>query len=141
MHKEEISEFSTKISDLNESITTLTTERDDAVSKLVEADASISSLNNQIAILSSFKAEIETKEKEAIVAKYAQKLDADIVATYYAKLDEYSDIKSLEKDLAYELVSGNQSVFSAETAPKVAYVPRDTGAGSSLEGILDKYKK
>lgn len=141
MHKEEISEFSTKISDLNESITTLTTERDDAISKLVEADASISSLNNQITILSSFKAEIEKKEKEAIVAKYAQKIDADIVATYYAKLDEYSDIKSLEKDLAYELVSGNQSVFSAETAPKVAYVPRDTGAGSSLEGILDKYKK
>lgn len=141
MHKEEISEFSTKISDLNESITTLTTERDDAISKLVEADASISSLNNQITILSSFKAEIEKKEKEAIVAKYAQKLDADIVATYQAKLDEYSDIKSLEKDLAYELVSGNQSVFSAETAPKVAYVPRDIGAGSSLEGILDKYKK
>ena len=140
-HEKEISEFSTKIGDLNESITTLTTERDDAISKLAEAGASIHSLNEQITVLSSFKAEIEKKEKEAIIAKYAQKLDAEIVAAYSAKLNEYSDIKTLEKDLAYELVSGDNSVFSAEPTPRVAYVPRDSGATGSLEGILDKYKK
>ena len=137
----EKSENETKIGELNESIATLTTERDDALSNLATAENTVSSLNEEIASLNSFKAEVEKKEKEAIVSKYEKLLSADILATYSAKLDEYADAKSLDKDLAYEVISTNQSVFTVNGNTQPAYVPKDNGAGNGLEGILDKYKK
>ena len=137
----EKSENETKIGELNESIATLTTERDDALSSLVESQTAVVNLNEEIASLNSFKAEIEKKEKEAVVAKYSKLLSEEILSAYSAKLDEYADIKALDKDLAYELVSTNKTVFTANGNPQPAYVPKDTGAGNGLEGILDKYKK
>ena len=136
----EKSENETKIGELNENIATLTTERDNALSSLVESQTTVVSLNEEIAALNSFKAEIEKKEKEAIVAKYAKLLREEVLATYSAKLDEYTDLKALDKDLAYELVTTNNSVFT-NSNPQPAYVPRDTGVSNGLEGILDKYKK
>ena len=137
----EKSENETKIGELNESIATLTTERDDALSSLVESQTAVVNLNEEIASLNSFKAEIEKKEKEAVVAKYSKLLSEEILSAYSAKLDEYTDIKALDKDLAYELVSTNKTVFTASGNSQPAYVPKDTGAGNGLEGILDKYKK
>ena len=137
----EKSENETKIGELNESIATLTTERDNALSSLVESQTTVVNLNEEIASLNSFKAEIEKKEKEAVVAKYSKLLSEEILSAYSAKLDEYTDIKALDKDLAYELVSTNKTVFTANGNPQPAYVPKDNGAGNGLEGILDKYKK
>jgi hypothetical protein len=137
----EKSENETKIGELNESIATLTTERDNALSSLVESQTTVVSLNEEIATLNSFKAAIEKKEKEAVVAKYAKLLNEDILSAYSAKLDEYTDLKALDKDLAYELVSNNQTVFTVSGNPQPAYVPKDNGTGTGLEGILDKYKK
>ena len=137
----EKSENETKIGELNNNIATLTTERDDARSDLAEAQTSINSLNEEIATLNSFKAGIEKQEKQAVIAKYEQLLEADVIATYSAKIDEYTDIKSLDKDLAYELVSTNGSVFTHNGQPQPAYVPKDQGTGNGLEAILNKYKK
>ena len=136
----EKSENETKIGELNNSIATLTTERDDALSQLTESQNTVASLNEEIAGLNSFKAGVEKKEKEAVIAKYTARIDASIIESYAAKIDEYTDAKSLDKDLAYELVSNNPSVFTAQGNPQPAYVPKDNGA-SGLEGILDKYKK
>ena len=137
----EKSESETKIGELNESIATLTTERDNALSSLVESQTTVANLSEEIATLNSFKAEIELKEKQAVVAKYSKLLNEEILSAYTAKLDEYADIKALDKDLAYELVSNNQTVFTVTGNPQPAYVPKDNGTGNGLEGILDKYKK
>ena len=130
----------TKIGELNESIATLTTERDDAVSKLADSVITVNSLNEEIATLNSFKTDIEKKEKEAVIAKYTKVLSADVIASYTAKIDEYTCAKALDKDMAYELVSTNQSVFANNGNPQPAYVPRDTSV-TGLGAILDKYKK
>ena len=130
----------TKIGELNESIATLTTERDDAISKLADSVITVNSLNEEIATLNSFKTDIEKKEKEAVIAKYAKVLSADVIATYTEKIDEYTCAKALDKDMAYELVSTNQSVFANNGNPQPAYVPRDTSV-TGLGAILDKYKK
>ena len=137
----EKSENETKIGELNESISTLTTERDEALSAMVDAQNIVVGLNEEIASLNSFKAEVEKKEKEAIVSKYEKLLSADILSAYSAKLDSYTDVKSLDKDLAYEVISTNQSVFTANGNPQPAYIPKDVSTTSGLEGILDKYKK
>ena len=130
----------TKIGELNESIATLTTERDEAVSKLADSVITVNSLNEEIATLNSFKADIEKKEKEAVIAKYSKVLSADAIASYTAKIDEYTCAKALDKDMAYELVSTNSSVFANNGNPQPAYVPRDTSV-TGLGAILDKYKK
>ena len=74
----EKSENETKIEELNTSIATLTTERDDAVSQLNVVNNTVTTLTEEVATLNSFKAEIEKKEKEAIVSKYEKLLDAAV---------------------------------------------------------------
>ena len=132
--------FETKIGELEDSVATLTTERDNATSSLNEAQNTVASLTAEVATLNSFKAEIELKEKQAVIAKYEKLLEAETIATYSSKLNEYSDVKALDKDLAYELVLNNQSVFSNNSQPQNAYVPKDEPVGG-LEGILSKYRK
>ena len=136
----EKSQNETKIGELNESIATLTTERDDAISKLADSVITVNSLNEEIATLNSFKTDIEKKEKEAVIAKYTKVLPADVIASYTEKIGEYTCAKELDKDMAYELVSTNQSVFANNGNSQPAYVPRDTSV-TGLGAILDKYKK
>lgn len=140
-HNTEISEKDSKIGELNELVSTLSTERDNALSSLVESQTAVVNLNEEVAALNSFKANVEKKEKEVTIAKYTKLLSEDVLSTYVAKLDEYVDAKALDKELAYELVSTNQSVFSANPTVQPAYIPKEHNVGSGLEGILDKYKK
>lgn len=135
---EEKTKFDTKIGELNESITTLTTERDEALSRLTDAQGAINSLTEENETLSSFKAEIEKQQKQAVVSKYADLLDEEIINTYSTKLDEFS-VQQLDKELAYELVNANQSVFANSSASGM--IPKEEPGVSGLEEILSKYSK
>ena len=137
----EKSENETKIGELNDRIATLQSEKDDVVTQLANSQIAVNSLNEEIATLNSFKADIEKKEKEAVIAKYAKLLSDSVIDSYTAKMGEYTSATALDKDMAYELVSTNQSVFTNNGNPQPAYIPRDTGAGNGLGAILDKYKK
>ena len=138
-YETEKSNFETKIGELNESIATLTTERDDAVSQLTEAQGSINTLTEENATLSSFKAEIEKQQKQAVISKYTDLLDEETLESYSAKIDEYT-AKELDKELAYELVSTNQSVFTNGNQ-NTGYIPKDEPAVGGLDEILSKYQK
>ena len=135
----EKSNFETKIGELNESVTTLTTERDDALSQLNDAQGAINSLKEENAGLISFKAQVEKEQKEAVIAKYSELLSEEIIESYTAKMDTFT-VKELDKELAYELVSNNQSVFSAGTSTP-GYIPKEEPQVGGLEEILSKYKK
>ena len=135
----EKSNFETKIGELNESVTTLTTERDDALSQLTDAQGAINSLKEENAGLVSFKAEIEKQQKQAVIAKYTELLDEEVLASYAEKMDTYT-AKDLDKELAYELVSSNQSVFSTGNQ-NPGYIPKEEPQVGGLEEILSKYKK
>ena len=139
-HAAEISDFETKIGELNESISTLTTERDEALSEMNQANNTIHSLKEENASLNSFKTNIETEQKKAIIAKYSELLDEEIINSYTAKLNDYANAKALDKDLAYELVSNNRSVFT-NGGQSATYIPKDEPAIGGLEEILSKYKK
>ena len=135
----ENSNFETKIGELGETISTLTTERNDAQAQLDAANVTINSLTEENASLTSFKTEIEKQQKQAVIEKYADLLDEEIVNTYTENIDNYS-IKDLDKELAYELVRANQSVFSNK-GQSAGFVPKDEVVVSGLEEILSKYKK
>lgn len=131
--------FETKIGELNESITTLTTERDNAISQLNDAQGTISTLTEENASLNSFKSETEKQQKQAIIAKYTELLDEETLVSYSNNLDSYS-VKDLDKELAYELVSNNQSVFTAG-GQSAGYIPKEEPEIGGLNEILSKYKK
>ena len=135
----EKSNFETKIGELEETISTLTTERDDAQSQLNEANVTINSLTEENVALNSFKTEVEKQQKQAVIAKYAEMLDEETINSFSEKIDEYT-IKDLDKEMAYALVSSNQSVFTNGNQNS-GYIPKNDPSVGGLEEILLKYKK
>ena len=138
-YSQEKENFELKIAEQDNTISTLTTEKDDIVSQLAEARISLNSLTEENNALKTFKADFERNEKTAAIAKYEKLLPAEVIATYTAKIDEYTSVKALEKDLAYELVSTNHSVFTSNGTSS-SYIPKDEPL-TGLEGILSKYRK
>ena len=130
--------FETKIEELGGQIATLTTERDEANASLTEAQTTLSTLNEQIDALNSFKADVEKKEKQGVIAKYSELLSDEVISAYTAKIDEYTAL-NLDKDLAYELVRTNQTVFT-QNPQFGGYIPKDEPE-TGLESILSKYRK
>lgn len=129
--EEKNSNFEMKIGELETSISTLTTERD-------EAKTTLASLQEQNEALSSFKAEVEKKEKEQVLSKYEDLLDSDVVNSFSERLGEFT-AQDLEKELAYALVSSNTSVFTKGV--NTGLIPKTEEPVSGLSALLDKYKR
>lgn len=158
--EEQISEFEQKLAENEETISTLTTERDTFSTQVEEAQTQIEELNGTVEELNgtidglnetveglnatveelnTFKANVETKEKTAILDKYAARLSDDVVESYREKLGEFT-ISNLQKELALELVSNDPSIFNLEE--QNGFVPKGNGyEEGSLEALLSKYKK
>ena len=132
------SNFEQKIEELNNNISTLETEKEQFTNQLNEANEQITSLTEEVSALNSYKTEIETNEKQAVINSYANLLKEDVLAEYQAKIAEYSVI-DLDKELAYELKKTNVSVFTSD--PGAQRIPKDDQGLTGIEAILSKYKK
>ena len=75
--------------------------------------------------------------KQAIIASYSDLLPNEIIETYSAKVDEYSDDTALDMALAYELKKNNVSVFTKTPS----YLPKPEENEGGLAELLSKYKK
>jgi outer membrane murein-binding lipoprotein Lpp len=124
--------FEQKIEELNGSISTLTTENEKVTSEF-------SALQEEVEALRTFKLEAEKLEKEAVIAKYSKKISDEVLNGYSEKLVEFTAAE-LDKELAYEMVKGNPSIFSLEPQ-KPQYIPKDEGTKGGIEEILSKYTK
>lgn len=134
--KQQNSEFSIKIEELNNTVSTLTTERDTSVENYNNAQAQISTLTNELETLKDYKNSVEAQEKEQVIASYSELLNNEILDSYKSKISEYSSATELDKELAYELKKTNLEVFTK--TPQ--YLPKDT-SNTGIEAILAKYKK
>lgn len=134
--EEEISTNSQKIEELNESISTLETEKGEFSNKLEEANATITSLTAEVESLNTYKANIELKEKEAVISSYTELLSEEILDSYKEKISDFTAI-DLDKELAYELKKNNVTVFSKN--PNPGFIPKDEPK-TGIEAILSKYK-
>ena len=124
--------FEQKIEELNSSISTLTTENE-------KVSGEFTALSEEVETLRNFKLESEKLEKEAVIAKYSKKVADDVLTGYSERLIEFT-AADLEKELAYEMVKGNPSLFSLESQ-KPQYIPKDEGTKGGIEEILSKYTK
>ena len=132
-----ISDFEQKIEEKDTAISTLTTERDDAQHNYENAENTITTLNSELETLKSYKLQIETKEKEEVLSKYSEQLNDEILTSYREKIADYT-ASDLDKDLAYELVKSNPTIFTKNPQPQ--YIPKDEPKGG-IEEILAKYRK
>ena len=134
--KNQNSEFSTKIEELNGMVSTLTTERDTNAQNYANAQNTISTLTEELDTLKDYKLSIEKQEKEQVIDSYSDLLSEEIISSYKEKISEYSSAKELDKELAYELKQSNPTVFTK--TPQ--YIPKDVPT-TGIEAILAKYKK
>lgn len=135
--EEEKLNYEQKITELNENISTLETEKSEFNAQLEEANNTITALTEEVTSLNTYKAEIELKEKEAVINSYSELLNEEVLEAYKAKVAEFSAIE-LDKELAYELKKNNVSVFGKSTN---GYIPKDDEPKTGIEAILSKYKK
>lgn len=134
--KQQNSEFSIKIEELNNSVATLTTERDTNAQNYTNAQATISTLTEELETLKNYKLNVEIQEKEQVISSYSELLSEEILTSYREKISEYNSAKDLDKELAYELKQSNPTVFTK--TPQ--YIPKDHST-TGIEAILAKYKK
>lgn len=151
----ENSNYSTKVGELEETISTLTTERDEARSnydtasaRLTEVESNNSELTTTLATvteerdgLAAYKKSVEDEAKKAVVNNYIEQLPEEVIESYMNSLDNYT-IEDLDMRLTYELKKSNPVLFSKTPAPAPnAFVPKDDDGGRSINDILAKYEK
>ena len=141
---DQVSEFSTKIEELNNTITTLNSEKDsletaaaEYTAQLETANNSIASLNEELDSLKQYKLGIETQKKNSIINEYSEHLTEEILDKYRENMDSYT-AEDLDKELAYELKKNNSSIFAKNSDE--GFVPKDIPV-SGIAAILSKYKK
>lgn len=135
-----ITENEQKIEELNGAISTLETEKEEINNQYTEATQEIEKLNTEVEALNEFKLQVETNAKEAVIEKYAIRMDEEILAPYREKIADYT-VETLDRELAFELVNSTPSIFELEQSKEGDLIPKNTNAEkSSLELILDGYK-
>ena len=142
---EKNSNYEQKIEELNNSISTLTTERDEVRSSLDSANEELEAVRSEYSDLKkeneslvSFKVGVEKAEKQEIINSYSDKLSADVIEKYNTSIENYT-ASDLKKELAYELVQSNPTIFTKN--PSNGYVPKDEEPKGGIEEILSKYRK
>lgn len=98
-----IDEMAQIIEDKDATITTLETEK-------VNLASQYEALQEDNETLRTYKKDSENKNKMQIIEKYSDKLSESITAKYKENLDNY-EIVDLEKELAFQLVESNPSIF------------------------------
>lgn len=124
-----------KIQESEDTISTLNTEKEIALSALSEANEKNAALELELASLKEYKLEQENLAKEVLYTKYSAKLDAATIESIKTVATDFT-IGQLEKELAFALVQSDDSVFTGKSSQ---YVPKDE-TKTGIEAILDNYK-
>lgn len=129
-------ELNTKISNCETKINTLETEKDSFSVQVRDLTADKETLTAQVEELKTYKLSKETEEKKAVISSYVGKLSEEKLAEYTKKIDEYTDLTSLKKDLAFELVETNPSFFEKQ---EQVLIPTGSDKLTGIEEVLAKY--
>ena len=150
----ENSEFSTKIEELTNANSTLNTEKETAQALYNEVNEKFTNASNELAAaqstidtltverdeLATYKKNIVDTEKRNIINGYSEQLDAEIIASYTERMDNYT-AEQLDMELTYKVKVTRPDLF-AKAPVGTPYIPKDTTPQvSGLEALLSKYEK
>lgn len=161
--------YSIKVGELEENISTLTTERDDAQTNFANVSAQLDEVNNaldtereavaalrtEVEVLTSnytaleternelatFKKNVIDNEKKLVIEAYNETLDAEVLETYTQNMDQYT-AEELDMRLTYECKKINPTIFSKNPVnPQPGYLPKEEPTGRGINDILAHYEK
>lgn len=127
----------TEIDNKEVELSTLRTENENLSQEKVNLENQVAEYTATIEDLSEYKLNIETAQKMAVIDKYSDNLSEEVVNSYKEKVADFT-YEELEKELAFELVQGNPTIFTHEDGE--GYVPQES-VPTGLEALLSKYKK
>lgn len=133
---EKISGFELKVTELENNITTLNTEKSAIQSSYELEHQKVESLTAENEGLKQYKLSIEAEQKNAVFTEYKDKLSEEILDTYREKAAEYS-VADLDKELAYELKKTNFSFYEKKDN---GYLRKDVQK-NGIDEILARYVK
>lgn len=133
---EKISGFELKVTELENNITTLNTEKSAIQSNYELEHQKVESLTAENEGLKQYKLSIEAEQKNAVFTEYKDKLSEEILDTYREKAAEYS-VADLDKELAYELKKTNFSFYEKKDN---GYLRKDVQK-NGIDEILARYVK
>lgn len=133
---EKISGFELKVTELENNIATLNTEKSAVQSSYELEHQKVESLTAENEGLKQYKLSIEAEQKNAVFTEYKDKLSEEILDTYRKKAAEYS-VADLDKELAYELKKTNFSFYEKKDN---GYLRKDVQK-NGIDEILARYVK
>lgn len=133
---EKISGFELKVTELENNIATLNTEKSVIQSSYELEHQKVESLTAENEGLKQYKLSIEAEQKNAVFTEYKDKLSEEILDTYREKAAEYS-VADLDKELAYELKKTNFSFYEKKDN---GYLRKDVQK-NGIDEILARYVK
>lgn len=133
---EKISGFELKVTELENNIATLNTEKSAIQSSYELEHQKVESLTAENEGLKQYKLSIEAEQKNAVFTEYKDKLSEEILDTYREKAAEYS-VADLDKELAYELKKTNFSFYEKKDN---GYLRKDVQK-NGIDEILARYVK
>lgn len=133
---EKISGFELKVTELENNIATLNTEKSAIQSSYELEHQKVKSLTAENEGLKQYKLSIEAEQKNAVFTEYKDKLSEEILDTYREKAAEYS-VADLDKELAYELKKTNFSFYEKKDN---GYLRKDVQK-NGIDEILARYVK
>lgn len=95
-------------------------------------------LESELASLKQYKAEVETAEKEAVLAEFAEKLSAEDVEAVRAQFSEL-DVKGVEKEVAYIHFQKTKEENQPTGQPVAFSVDFDKNEAKGRYGNLSRY--
>ena len=149
------SEYSTKIGELEGNISTLNTEKEtvqalynevndkftNASNELAAAQSTIDALTAERDELATYKKNIVDAEKRNVINGYSEQLDAEIIASYTANMDNYT-AEQLDMELTYKVKVTRPDLFAKTPVVTTTYIPKDTNPPvGGLEALLAKYER
>ena len=105
------SDFEQKKLESEETISTLTTERDNSIAEYTKLQGEFEDLKTKYQKLEEANTSYENEKKNELLTKYSVKLDSEVIEKYRNDLSNYT-YTDLDKNLAYELVKADDSIFS-----------------------------
>lgn len=131
---EKFAALNTQIVELQQTIATLTSERDNAIS-------TYAALKAERDELAAFKKSVVDNEKIALIASYAETLSEETIESFTNTIDNYS-LEDLDKELTYAQKKANPNLFGKTKAnPEPALIPKEEPSLTGLASILAKYER
>ena len=139
----QISSLETTIAEKDEAIAEATANYSNLEAEKVRLENEKADLESERNNLLEFKKNVETAQKQEILAKYGEHLSDEAIENFKASIDTYS-VEDFEKEVCVAAVKNSPSIFSKtkDQEPTLIYKNVDSDKGlTGMERLLEKHRK